>query len=163
MINQDINDAQVTVAFQIEATNAGDNRSLSMMSDEVIVSALAGDSGSLVLSMVDDDSTFTANGIDRDGVATAVTVDTPNGGTLESSREGFSFSLESVQNKLTEQGFADFLSEDGDYLVTMIISGLSINELEESSVVPAKQFSIDSGSVQATGAGFQGYLSVIVE
>lgn len=158
--NQNIKNAKVTVAFSITSVVANDDRSLSFVSDDVMVSAIKGDSDSLMISMLSDKSEFSVIGTDKDGVETSTTV-TTNGETLKSSINSFSVNLERINEQLSDLGFEDILKTSGDYKVTLVISGMSINEKTATDVAAVPQITVETADGDVTGAGFAGYVSVI--
>lgn len=158
--NQNINNTRVSVAFEVKSVNAGDQRSLLFSSDDVVVSANKGSSESLLISMFSDDSTFQAKGTDSAGVITDAVVET-NGETFSSDGDTLTINLERINKQLSDLGFEDILSRDGDYSVTLVINGLRINEQTGNTTSEAREFTVGSGADAVTGNGFRGYVSVI--
>ncbi|MFK7993093.1 MAG: hypothetical protein AB8B87_03085 [Granulosicoccus sp.] len=158
--NQNINSTQVTVGFEIKSVNAGDQRSLSFVSDEVVVSANKGSSESLTISMLSNASTFQVQGTDSEGVSTNAVVET-DGETFNSDGDTLTINLEKINRQLSDLGFEDILSRSGDYSVTLVIDGLRINEQSGSETTEAKEFTVNPGADAVVGNGFRGYVSVI--
>lgn len=158
--NQNINDARLTVAFEVKSANGGDNRSMSFVSSDVVVSAVKSRSDSLSISMLSDLSTFEVLGTDSNGVVTAAVIET-NGETFNSDGDTLTIDLEKINRQLADLGFEDILKTSGDYVVTLVVSGMRINERDGNSVTEAKQFTVNTGKGEITGNGFRGYVSVI--
>ncbi len=157
--NQNINSSRVTVAFEIKAVTEGDLRSMSFVSDDVVVSAIKSRSDSLVISSFSEDATFEIRGTDSQGVVTVAEVDT-DGKTLSSDGTSFSIDMERINRQLSDLGFEDMLSSEGDYKVTLVISGLRINERDGSTTTTSEKYTIQHGDDSVTGNGFRGYVSV---
>ena len=164
-INRDIADTSVTVTFEILSVNDDDERSLVFQSEDVIVNANENQSNSLVITL-DDNSTFDVRGVDGNGTATLATIENDDSITLSSDADSFTINTDSIQDRLDEEGFDYILNESGDYRITMVINGISINQQDGiDAATQADTFTITSGDVmndgiQATGPGFQGFLSV---
>ena len=158
--NQDINNSRITVAFELKSVNAGDRRSISFTSDDVVVSAFEGDSDSLSITTATNNSTFTVYGTDSSGVTTRAEADT-DGDTLDVDGGDFTINLAEINEQLTDLGFEDILATSGDYSATLIISGLSVNEDNNGEVVSSEVFTVSSGSDSVSGNGFLGYVSII--
>lgn len=157
--NQNINNTRVSVAFEIKSDNAGDNRSLIFSSDDIVVSANKGRSESLIVSMLSEQSTFQAVGVDA-GTKTEAIVQT-NGETFSSDGDTLTINMERINTQLSDLGFEDILKTSGDYSVTLVIKGLRINEQAGNTTSEAREFTVGSGADALTGNGFRGYVSVI--
>lgn len=158
--NQSINNARVTVAFELTAVEAGDDRSISFVSDDVVVSAIRDRSESLVVSMLSGDSTFQVLGTDSEGVTTDAVIET-DGETISSDGDTFSIDLERINGQLADLGFEDILATSGDYVVTLVISGLRINEQDGNETSEASVYTVNTGAGEVTGNGFRGYVSIV--
>ena len=159
--NRNIDETQVTVAFELKSVSANDQRSITFVSDEVVVTAFRDNPESLVVSMLSDDSTVQVTGTDMAGVVTEAVIDT-NGETISSSGDSFTINLERVNDELSDLGFEDILATSGNYTVTLVISGLRINEREgNEEATEATEYTIDAGETTVTGSGFSGYISII--
>ena len=102
--NRNIDETQVTVAFELKSVSANDQRSITFVSDEVVVTAFRDNPESLVVSMLSDDSTVQVTGTDMAGVVTEAVIDT-NGETISSSGDSFTINLERVNDELSDLGF----------------------------------------------------------
>lgn len=157
--NQSINDTRVTVAFEIESVNSDDDWSVGIFSDDVIITAAEGDSDSLVVEFLSDNASFDISATDINGVVTDAMIAT-SGETFRTDRESLFLDLERVSQQLNDAGFADVLSRPGDYMVTLVLSGLRVNEQNGTTIMPAEEFSVTVGNETVSGSGFQGYVSV---
>lgn len=158
--NQNINDTQVTVGFEVQSVNGNDSRSISFISDDIVVNANRGRSGSLDISFKTEDATFDLVGTDSDGIETEATVQT-DGETFRSDGDALTINLEKINGQLAALGFVDLLESDGDFSVTLVIRGLRVNEQEGTAAATAsEEFTIQSGTESVTGNGFRGYVSV---
>ncbi|MFK8083052.1 MAG: hypothetical protein AB8B97_22455 [Granulosicoccus sp.] len=158
--NQNINDTQVTIGFEIKSVNAGDQRSLSVSSNAVKVSAIKGDPASLEITTVSPDSRFTIHGTDAAGVVTKAVFQN-NGQTFRTEGDKLTINLEKINQQLSDLKFEDILATDGDYSVTLVIKGLRINEQDGNVTKESKEFTVKDGDQMLTGNGFRGYVSVI--
>ena len=158
--NQSISDAQITVAFELKAVGAGDERSISFVSDDIVVSALKDRPESLVISVLPGNSTFQVLGMDSEGVTTNAVIST-DGETISSDGDSFTVDLERINRQLTDLGFEDILATSGGYTVTLVISGLRVSELEGNTTTEAEVFTVNTGAGDITGNGFRGYVSII--
>ena len=158
--NQSIDDARITVAFELEAVDADDERKISFVSDDVVVSATKDQPESLVISMFSADSTFQVVGTDSAGVTTNAVIDT-DGETISSDGDNFTVNLERINTQLADLGFEDILATSGNYTVTLVVSGLRINEVQGDRTTEAEVLSVDTGAGVVTGNGFRGYVSII--
>lgn len=158
--NQNINNTRVTVGFEVESVNAGDSRSISFISEDIVVNANRGDSNSLSISFSSQNATFALVGTDRTGTVTNATVQT-DGETFRSDGVALTIDLSKINGQLANLGFTDLLETDGDYSVTLVIDGLRVNEQEgTAAATSSEEFTIDSGADSVTGNGFKGYISV---
>lgn len=157
--NQSINDAQVTVAFEVKSVNTNDDWSVSIFSDDVIVTATRGDSDSLAVSFLSNNASFDISATDTDGVVTRAAIET-DGETFRSDRDALYLDLDRVNQKLSDVGFADVLSRDGDYIVTLVIEGPLVNEQDGTTITSAQEYTVTVDNETVTGSGFQGYVSV---
>jgi len=159
-INQDINNARVKFAFEVKSVRTGDPRSITITSDDVVVSAFQGDSSSLRVTMAKGDSTFDFVGTDANGTVTTAVVEA-KGETLETDNSAFTIDLDKINRQLSDLDFQDILAESGNFRVTLVISGLRFNERDGNVTAPAEQFSVETSGGTLSGDGFQGYVSVI--
>ncbi len=156
--SEDLDELEVTMGFELKSTLAGDTRSLSFYSDEVVLNAMAGDSDSLVITLADG-AVFKAMGTDLLGTVTTAEVSIEGEGTFTNSEGRFSVDYGDVMSKLESIGFDDIFSSAGNYEMTLIIGGITLKEKSGSSVVPAERYSITVGARNVNGSGFKGYLS----
>jgi len=157
--NKSFNNARVSMAFEIRALDSGDQRSLSFSTGDVSLSADINDASSLVLSM-SPKAKFRAHGTDKDGSTTTTEILVDEAATFSSAGGLINVTFGEVNEKLKELGFRDILETSGNFKMTMVISGLHINERTGPSVAPAQYYTIGTGATRITGAGFQGYITI---
>lgn len=156
--NKSFSEARVSMAFEIKSLDVGDRRSLSFSSNDVTLSADTNDASSLVLSMPEG-SKFRAHGTDRDGSTTTTEILVDDADTFSTVGDKINVTFGQVNTKLQSLGFSDMLASSGNFQMTMVISGLKINERTGSIVEPAQYYTIGTGATRITGAGFQGYIT----
>ena len=157
--NQDIDNATITVAFELKAVSTGDSRSISFTSDDVVISATRDNSDSLNISLASDQSTFTVVGTDSSGVTTRAVART-EGETLDINGDGFTINLTELNDELTGLGFEDILSISGNYSATLVISGISITEDVDGVLEASEVFTVTNGTDSISGNGFRGFVSI---
>ena len=157
--NKSFTDARVSMAFEIKSLDFGDRRSLSFSTSDVSLSAMVNDASSLVLTMPEN-ATFRAHGTDRDGSTTTTEIRVDEAATFSSSGGSINVGFADVNQKLKSLGFRDILETEGNFQMTMVISGLHINERLGTSVTSAKHYTIGTGATRITGTGFQGYVTI---
>ena len=157
--NKSFNNAQVSMAFEFKSLDTGDQRSLSFSTGDVSLTADINDASSLVLSLPPK-AKFTAHGTDLNGSTTTTEVLVDEAATFSSAGGEINVTFGEVNDKLRKLGFRDILETSGNFQLTMIISGLHINERTGPSVAPAQYYTIGTGATRITGAGFQGYITL---
>lgn len=156
--DRDLEDVQVTMAFELKSTQANDARSLSFVSDEIYLSAMADRPGSLTITLPDE-ATFEAVGINSRGTVTSAEILIDGEDTLSSEGGYFNVNFGNINSELEGLGFEDILEQGSNYTLTLIISGIHLDESSSGENVPATRYTVNVGSRVVTGAGFKGYVS----
>ncbi|NND92319.1 MAG: hypothetical protein HKN42_15780 [Granulosicoccus sp.] len=158
--DEDLNNVGVTMAFELKSTTAGDSRSLSFVSDDVRLTASAGQPDSLVITLPDG-ATFDAVGTDSQGTVTTAETMVDGRDTFSNRSGAFYVNYSQIVEKLESLGFENIFASAGNYEMTLLIGGIRINERSGSTVVPALRYVIAVGDRQVIGSGFKGYLSYL--
>lgn len=158
--DRNLADVQVTMAFELRSTLAGDTRSMSFVSDDIYLTASANQSGSLVITLPED-ATFEAVGVNSNGTVTTAEILVDDEDTFSSDDGSFSVNFAQINSELLNLGFDDILVNQGNYSLTLIISGIQLNERSGVQILPATRHLVNVGDRQVSGAGFKGYVSYV--
>jgi len=156
--DRDLEDVQVTMAFELRSTQANDNRSLTFVSDEIYLSVMADQPDSFTITLPEGAS-FEAEGINTQGTVTFAELLVGDDDTLSSEVGYFSVDFEYINSELESLGFDDILEQGGNYSLTLIISGIQLDESVNGETGPATRHTVNVGRRVVSGAGFKGYVS----
>jgi len=156
--NDSFENARVSMAFEIKAVNEDDQRTLSFATNDVTLTATQNDASSLEITMPVN-AIFNVHGTRKNGTVTTTEILVEEADTFSSIGSQLNVTFDKINNKLIELGYTDILATSGNYRMTMVISGMHINERSGSQIQPANYYTVGSGATQLTGAGFQGYVT----
>jgi len=156
-INDDLKQQKVSIAISIRATDADDQRSLSLISNDVYISATAGDSSSLSIDLPEN-GLLHASGTSYSGVSTQTTVKLKQSNTFQSQSGNISVNTFSARSELSSIGIEDIFNQSGNFEITIAINGIKINESLDKTITTARQYEVSSGNHVVTGSGFRGYV-----
>jgi len=158
VIEENIDRKRISIALNIQATDEGDTRSLTVVSSDVYLSAEQGDSSSITID-VEAGGLFNANSTSSTGVVTDTTIELETTDTFTSREGEVSVNTRSIRRELVELGFEDIFEYPGNFEVTVVISGVTVNEYDNGEESLAQQFTVEAGNLAVTGSGFQGFIS----
>lgn len=156
--DRDLEDVQVTMAFELRSTQANDSRSLTFVSDEIYLSVMADSPDSFTISLPEGAS-FEAEGINRQGTVTFAEILVDDDDTLSSEGGYFNVDFEYINSELESLGFDDILEQGSNYSLTLIISGIQLDESVGGETGAATRHTVNVGRRVVSGAGFKGYVS----
>jgi len=129
------------------------------VSDDIIITANKDNSASLVIGTTAANATYEIMGTDQAGIVTEAVVEA-NGETLHSSGDSITIDLDKINSELVKLDVDPILSSSGDFLVTLVVSGLRINERDGSVTTVSNEYTVEHGADSVTGNGIRGYISV---
>lgn len=104
-------------------------------------------------------SVINARAVDAQGIETSVTVVATNNHISNNADGGFSFDLSDVNRKIRNASGHSVLYEQGDYQMTVVISGIRFSVADDTGEYHAPLYSISSGMETVTGYGLRGFVS----
>lgn len=109
---KDLNEVRVTMGLELKSTDAGDAQSLSFYSDDIRLSAVKGQSDSLVISLPEGPRLHVV-GVDSSGTITTAEVELETTETFDNSTGIFNVDYSVVEDELASLGFLRCLTMIG--------------------------------------------------
>ena len=159
-IDRTLDDKRVDLGFSLEATGAGDNRTLSVATTEARVDATEGDVGSLVVTMPAGSEVFVGS-TSKSGTTSRAKITLENEHSFALDNGDVDVSFWRISDELEANGLNDITSERGNYEMTIVVGGVRIDETDGGERMTPTNRSVTAGNLSVSGAGFSGFVTVL--
>ena len=158
-VGHTISDASIDVALSVQSTDEGDHRKLSAIARGLKISMTEGDASSVQVE-IPTDTIWHVEGVKADGTTTVVELQKGDTRVFSASRQGIDINFDDIGGWLVDRGYPDMTHENGNFVVTCVISGLDFARLSGTTNIPTG-LRVDVGDDDfLAGQGLEGFVTV---